>query len=339
MRSAHFLQRLIFSLPPAFRSWLGEKGRHLVHLVLDIGSASALRQDSGHATQWDPQKPLLSVVIPCFNHGRYLRRALDSLARQSFQDFEIILVDDGSDDPSTLGLLEALQEPGMTILRQPNRGPSAARNAGVARARGRYICCLDADDWLASTYLEKCLVLLEGNSGVRLAYSWVQVVGEEHRLHRSAGFHPGLLRYFNPFCVSAIFHRDDWLAVGGFDEAREAQFEDWDYLDRPGRMWGARQADQGTPVVLSPPGRLQTGDRQTSCLEFLQAHADSPSSPLSRESISSSAAARLLRLLGISSSAQPLPRRPIQRRHIRCGSRGGRRAAHRGLERMASTIR
>ncbi|MBN0401409.1 hypothetical protein JTM54_33890, partial [Pseudomonas aeruginosa] len=63
----------------------------------------------------------------------------------------------------------------------------------------------------------------------RLAYSWVQVVGEEHRLHRSAGFHPGLLRYFNPFCVSAIFHRDDWLAVGGFDEARQAQFEDWDF--------------------------------------------------------------------------------------------------------------
>lgn len=136
MRSAHFLQRLLFSLPPAFRSWLGEKGRLLVHLVLDIGSASALRQVSGHATPWDPQKPLLSVVIPCFNHGRYLRRALDSLARQSFQDFEIILVDDGSDDPSTLDLLEALQEPGMTLLRQPNRGPSAARNAGVARARG-----------------------------------------------------------------------------------------------------------------------------------------------------------------------------------------------------------
>ncbi|WP_237745882.1 hypothetical protein, partial [Pseudomonas aeruginosa] len=61
MRSAHFLQRLLFSLPPAFRSWLGEKGRLLVHLVLDIGSVSVLRQVSGHATPWDPQKPLLSV--------------------------------------------------------------------------------------------------------------------------------------------------------------------------------------------------------------------------------------------------------------------------------------
>ena len=78
---------------------------------------------------------LLSVVIPCFNHGRYLRRALDSLARQSFQDFEIILVDDGSDDPSTLDLLEALQEPGMTLLRQPIVG-HPQRGMPVWRGRG-----------------------------------------------------------------------------------------------------------------------------------------------------------------------------------------------------------
>lgn len=171
----------------------------------------------------------MSVVIPCFNHGQYLPRTLASLARQSFQDFEVILVDDGSDDPCTVEFLDSLEVSAIQLLRQPNRGPSAARNAGIARARGRYICCLDADDHVAPTYLEKCLVLLEGNYGIRLAYSWVQLEGEERRLHRAAEFDAGLLRYFNFICVAAVFHRTDWQRVGGFDESREAMFEDWDF--------------------------------------------------------------------------------------------------------------
>jgi glycosyltransferase involved in cell wall biosynthesis len=225
-----WLHRFLFSIRPWLRSWSGDWGRRAARLVFGIDPAVSVQSRSfGEAIHWCEHEPLLSVVIPCFNHGEYLQRALASLSQQSLQDFEVILVDDGSDNPSTLELLETLEVSGVTLLRQSNRGPSAARNAGIARARGRFICCLDADDHLAPTYLEKCMVLLEGNQGIRLAYSWVQLVGEEHRLHRAADFDPGLLRYFNSICVSAVFHREDWHLAGGFDEAREAMFEDWDF--------------------------------------------------------------------------------------------------------------
>ncbi|MND25624.1 Hyaluronan synthase [compost metagenome] len=230
MIHSHLLHRLLFSTRPWLRSWSGDWGRRAARLVFGLHPVASVRSRSfDEATRWCADKPLLSVVIPCFNHGEYLQRALASLAQQSFQDFEIILVDDGSDDPSTLALLAALEVSGLTLLTQPNRGPSAARNAGIDRALGRFICCLDADDQLAPTYLEKCLLLLEGNLGIRLAYSWVRLMGGEHRLHRAADFDPGLLRYFNSICVSAVFHREDWQFAGGFDEAREAMFEDWDF--------------------------------------------------------------------------------------------------------------
>ncbi|MNF52429.1 Hyaluronan synthase [compost metagenome] len=230
MIPSDLLHRLLFSIRPLLRSWSGDWGRRAARLVFGIAPAVSVRPRSfGEAIRWSEDKPLLSVVIPCFNHGEYLQRAFASLSQQSFQDFEVILVDDGSDDPSSLELLATLEVSGVTLLRQPNRGPSAARNTGIAHARGRFICCLDADDHLAPTYLEKCLVLLEGNQGIRLAYSWVQLTGVEHRLHRTADFDPGLLRYFNSICVSAVFHREDWQVAGGFDEAREAMFEDWDF--------------------------------------------------------------------------------------------------------------
>lgn len=206
----------------------------------------------------------MSVVIPCFNHGRYLPRTLASLTRQSFQDFEVIVVDDGSDDPCTLEFLDTLETPAIQLLRQPNRGPSAARNAGIARSRGRYICCLDADDHLAPTYLEKCLVLLEGNYGIRLAYSWVRLEGEEQRLHRAVEFDAGLLRYMNFICVAAVFHRADWERGGGFDESREALFEDWDF-------WVSLASHGVRGKVIAEPlmfyhrqagSRLQQGNRR-----------------------------------------------------------------------------
>src|SRR3954465_7699480 len=92
-----------------------------------------------------PPPPLVSVVIPCFNHAKYLAGALDSVHRQTWTPIESIVLDDGSTD----GSAEVAVAHGATIVkRQANRGLSHARNAGLELARGEFVVFLDADDEL-----------------------------------------------------------------------------------------------------------------------------------------------------------------------------------------------
>jgi glycosyltransferase involved in cell wall biosynthesis len=97
---------------------------------------------------------LFSVVVPTYNRLELLRRTLESVRRQQFTDFELIVVDDGSTD-GTLADLRAM-DAGVQVLTQPNRGPGAARNRGLACARGRYVAFLDSDDlwfpWTLASY-------------------------------------------------------------------------------------------------------------------------------------------------------------------------------------------
>jgi glycosyltransferase involved in cell wall biosynthesis len=93
------------------------------------------------------KKPLVSVIIPTYNRGWIVQEAIDSVLDQDFRDYELIVVDDGSDD-NTREMLSAYGK-AITILRQPNRGVSAARNRGIAEAAGQLIAFLDSDDlWL-----------------------------------------------------------------------------------------------------------------------------------------------------------------------------------------------
>ena len=89
--------------------------------------------------------PAVSIVVPCFNGGHFLDGLMASLARQTFRDFEIVIVDDGSGDPQTLRKLLALDGQ-ATVIRQMNRGPAAARNAGIRRAKAELVFALDCDD-------------------------------------------------------------------------------------------------------------------------------------------------------------------------------------------------
>ena len=94
--------------------------------------------------------PTISVVIPTYNRATIVLKAIRSVFRQTFQDLEIIVVDDGSDDQTCQRIL-ALRDARITILRhQENKGAAAARNTGVAAAKGKYIAVLDADEWVAN---------------------------------------------------------------------------------------------------------------------------------------------------------------------------------------------
>ncbi len=89
-------------------------------------------------------KPLVTVIIPTYNRGWIVKEAVDSVLEQDFSDYELIVVDDGSDD-NTPAILKAYGKK-ITVLHQPNKGVSAARNHGIAAASGRLIAFLDSDD-------------------------------------------------------------------------------------------------------------------------------------------------------------------------------------------------
>lgn len=109
----------------------------------------------------DQWHPAVSLIIPVYNTGEYLRRCLESALRQTLQDMEVIAVDDGSDDGSPQVLDDyADRHPGhLTVVHQPNAGVSAARNRGLDLARGTYVAFLDSDDFMAEDFCERLLVL------------------------------------------------------------------------------------------------------------------------------------------------------------------------------------
>ena len=115
--------------------------------------------------------PRVSVVIPCYNHGAFLQETLESLHAQTFTNFEVIVVDDGSTDALTVALLDSLVEPGLRVIRTENRGVSAARNRGIAEPRGEYILPLDSDDKIAPNYLEKTVTILDEDRDVGVVYT------------------------------------------------------------------------------------------------------------------------------------------------------------------------
>lgn len=113
-------------------------------------------------------RPRVSVVIPAYNAARYLPQAIDSVLAQTFRDYEVIVVDDGSTDDTPRVL--SWYEDEVAVIRQPNQGRAAARNAGIAAARGEYIAFLDADDLWLPEKLERQLALFRRRPEIGWAY-------------------------------------------------------------------------------------------------------------------------------------------------------------------------
>jgi glycosyltransferase involved in cell wall biosynthesis len=110
-----------------------------------------------------PSPPLVSVIIPCYNHGQYLSKAIESVLAQSYKHFEIIVVDDGSTD-NTKKITEKYA--GVNYIYQTNQGLSAARNKGISKSKGSYLVFLDADDWLFTNAITINTQYLEQNQNL-----------------------------------------------------------------------------------------------------------------------------------------------------------------------------
>lgn len=121
------------------------------------------------------KRPLISVVVPVFNCEKYIRTCLDSVLDQTFQDYEIIIVDDGSTDNSQNICLKYVTKypERVEYSYQANKGPAAARNCGIRLARGKYVSLLDADDYWDNRFLEIMLKELQSSeSDIVVCYNY-----------------------------------------------------------------------------------------------------------------------------------------------------------------------
>lgn len=125
--------------------------------------------------------PIISVVVPMYNVERYIDRCIRSVLSQTYGDFEIICVDDGCTD-NTLQMLATLEDHRIHVIHQTNKGLAAARNTGIAAARGIYIALLDSDDYWAPRKLEQHLKHLHDNPNVGVSYSQSLFVDEHDKL-------------------------------------------------------------------------------------------------------------------------------------------------------------
>ena len=106
------------------------------------------------------EQPIISVIVPIYNASQFLKKCLDSILAQTYQKFELLLINDGSTDTSlAMASSYAQQDSRILIVNQANLGVSAARNKGISMAKGDYITFIDADDWIDPTYFDS---LFEG---------------------------------------------------------------------------------------------------------------------------------------------------------------------------------
>ncbi|HVN90874.1 MAG TPA: glycosyltransferase [Candidatus Binataceae bacterium] len=227
-----------------------------------------------------PEQPLISVVIPVYNGANSIGRAVASVLEQSLTNFEIIVVDDGSTDSTR----EALQPfvPHLRLLEQTNAGPAAARNAGIAIARGEYIAFLDSDDAWLPDKLQLLVDAIERNPAAVLAFSDV-IPTDDHglpladsligsRFAHAPSMEEMLACWWPIYPSAVLIKRATVTTCGGFDEGfdrpgyedpllwlKARQLGEFAYVDRPLTCY--RHLREQERMAKYAPGVLVFADR------------------------------------------------------------------------------
>lgn len=196
--------------------------------------------------------PKVSVIIPAYNAITYLPETLESALKQTFKDFEIIIVNDGSTD-ETEQWVSQIKDPRVRLISQKNQGLSGARNTGITNAQAEHIAILDADDLWEPDKLEKQVRVLDENPEVALVYTWVAFIDEDSK-HTGRVFKncaegdvwEELTQHNIVECGSVpLIRRSCFETVGLFDRNLGSYLEDWD-------MWLRIAVDHKFKVVKEP---------------------------------------------------------------------------------------
>ena len=221
--------------------------------------------------------PLVSVVIPLYNQGVFLEDSVMSVVNQSYPKWELIIVNDGSTDDSletAQNLVQRYSDQPIIILNQDNKGKGFTRNRGVSESSGRYVCILDADDMLGSTYLDEAVSCLEQNQEA----GWITPItlqfGRVHQIFYHFDFDLKVMLTVCPSPITSIFRRELWDEVEGFDETMTDR-EDWEFWIKAAEAgWSSLHTD--TPQFMYRIQEKRFGERSdvniNSKLEIIQRH-------------------------------------------------------------------
>ena len=195
--------------------------------------------------------PHISVIVPVYNGEKTIRETVESVLNQTWQDFEIIIINDGSQD-RTLDVISGIQDSRIKVFSYPNAGQAASRNRGIGKASGEYIAFLDADDLWTADKLEAQYQALQENPEAKVAYSWSNHIDESGKFLRTGShvtangnvYERLLLLNFFEHGSNPLIHKQAFVEVGGFDESLPPT-EDWD-------MWLRLAARYHFVAVSSP---------------------------------------------------------------------------------------
>ena len=173
---------------------------------------------------------IISIIIPCYNHGIYIDEAIKSVEEYKFDNYEIIIINDGSTDDYTNKRLIELKSEGYNVIFQENKGLGRTRNNGIRLAKGKYILPLDADNKIKPDYILKAINILDSEPSISIVYSDRKLFGNSDESFIVGEFSIEKIVNCNYIDACAIFRKSLWEQVGGYDDKMPVQgWEDWDF--------------------------------------------------------------------------------------------------------------
>ena len=171
---------------------------------------------------------LVSIIIPCYNHGLYILVAIDSVINQTYTNWEIIVVNDGSTDAYTNKVIGNITIDNVKIINTQNQGLSAARNIGIVNAKAEFIVLLDADNKLKSTFIDQTMLIFKSTKADIIYTDGFYFDGQTGDLLQQEVTMPKMLTR-NLVDACSVFKKHIWEKIGGFNVNMRYGWEDWDF--------------------------------------------------------------------------------------------------------------
>ncbi|WPO83076.1 glycosyltransferase family A protein [Chryseobacterium sp. JJR-5R] len=172
--------------------------------------------------------PVVSIIVPCYNQAQYLNECLQSVMDQTYQNWECIIINDGSSDNTEQTIKKWIDtDSRFRYFRKENGGVASARNMGIEKAKGKWILPLDGDDKIAGQYLE--LAAEKFNENYTLIYCESEFFGTVSEKWNLPEYSFREILFNNVIFCSALFKKADFTDTGGYDKNLYYGLEDWDF--------------------------------------------------------------------------------------------------------------